>query len=232
VQRWDNDEFEINRGSLLGVGGALLKNQGQLARDLLHGHGATRYLLGCALLVALSTIVYGAIVGSFTGAEQACWAALKCPLVVLGSSAICMPSFYVFQCLMGARLSLIQAAQSILFLCAASALILLACAPIVWFFSMSTQIGSPAFLMALHLAVIALATFFGARLLFRMHRYIVQRHRGERLFDGRVLTAWLIMYLLVAAQLACFLGPLMSDGAFFTGERSFFVSAFLYTLKQ
>lgn len=226
IARWDADEFEIAAPGLLRVGGALLKSQGQVARDLHNGHGALRYMAGCAAVLAFSTCGYGAIIGSFVGVEQAFMAALKLPLIVAGASAICLPSFYVFQCLMGARLTLRQAAQSILLLASAASLILLACAPIVWFFSMSTQMDSPAFVALLHVAVLGLAAMFGVQFILRMHRYLAQRSASERLFDGRVLAAWLLLFLLVSAQMACFMGPLMSEGPFFSGERGLFVGAF------
>jgi hypothetical protein len=184
-------------------------------------------MAGCAAVLGFSTCGYGSIIGSFAGVQQALLGSLKLPLIVAAASAICLPSFYVFQCLMGARLTLRQSAQSILLLAAAASLILLACAPIVWFFSMSTQMDSPAFVALLHLAVIGVAAFFGVQLILRMHRYLAQRRPEERLFDGRVLALWLVLFLLVAAQMACFLGPLMSDGPFFTGERGLFVGAFL-----
>ena len=232
IARWDADEFEIATPGLLRVGGALLKSQGQVARDLHNGHGALRYMAGCAAVLAFSTCGYGAIIGSFVGVDQAFMAALKLPLVVAGAGAICLPSFYVFQCLMGARLTLRQSAQSILLLAAAASLILLACAPIVWFFSMSTQMDSPAFVALLHVAVIGVASLFGVQFILRMHRYLAQRRPEERLFDGRVLACWLVLFVLVAAQMACFLGPLMSDGPFFSGERGLFVGAFLKLLGR
>jgi len=231
MQRWDADVFEIAAPGLLRVGGALLKSQGQVARDLSHGYGAWRYLAGCLALIAFATCGYGAIIGSFAGMEQACKAALKLPLVVLGAAAICLPSFYVFQCLMGARLSLRQAAQSIALLAAAASLILLACAPIVWFFSMSTEMDSPAFVALLHMAVAAAGSFFGMRLLWRMRVYLELRMPGERLFDGRVLALWLALFLVVTAQMACFMGPLMSQGPFFTGERGLFAGALFRLFK-
>lgn len=231
MQRWDTDVFEIGLPGLFRVGAALLKAQGQVARDLSHGHGAMRYLAGCAALTFFSTCAYGAIIGSFAGVEQALLAALKLPLVVLGSAAICLPSFYVFQCLMGARLSLRQAAQSIALLAAAASLILLACAPIVWFFSMSTEMDSPAFVALLHMAVAAAGSFFGMRLLWRMRVYLELRMPGERLFDGRVLALWLALFLVVTAQMACFMGPLMSQGPFFTGERGLFAGALFRLFK-
>ena len=81
-------------------------------------------------------------------------------------------------------------------------------------------------LALLHVAVLGLAAMFGVQFILRMHRYLAQRSAGERLFDGRVLAAWLLLFLLVSAQMACFMGPLMSEGPFFSGERGLFVGAF------
>ena len=231
MQRWDQDEFEINQPGLLRVGGALLKAQGQVARDLLHEKAPARYALGCLIVTLLATLAYGAIIGSAAGPGQSLYAALKLPLVVLGSGAICLPSFYVFQCLQGARPSLAQAALGTLLLCAAAGLIVAACAPVVWFFSISIEAGTAAFLVLLHVSVVVAAIGFGIHLLARMHRYVRLYRPHRRLFHGRVLALWVVMYLLVAAQMASFLGPLMDDGEFFRGERRLFLSAFVRALK-
>ena len=171
-----------------------------------------------------ASALYGAILGAFSGPQQMLFSALKFPLVVLGSCAICLPSFHVFNALLGARITLRQSANAVLMLAAAAGLILLACAPVVWFFSLSTDDGARGFMAALHLLTLGAATAFGIGLLWRVKRYAHHKD-GTPLIHGRVLVLWLGVFLAVAAQLTHYLGPLVSSGEFFTGERGFFVTA-------
>jgi hypothetical protein len=210
----------------MSVGTGLLRAQGAVARDLFHGRGLNTYIAGCGLLMVFASLLYGAILGSVAGAGQVVYAALKFPVVIVGASAICLPCFFVFQALTGARLSFKQALAAVLMLGAAAGLILLGCAPIAWFFSVSTTEDSQAFLGLMHAVVIALSTTFGFHFIARTHRYVAWKH-GERLFDGRVLALWFGLLVLVAAQMASFIGPLDPERGFFETQRGFFLTALL-----
>ena len=107
---------------------------------------------------------------------------------------------------------------------AAAGLILLGCAPIAWFFSVSTTEDSQAFLGLMHAVVITLSTTFGFHFIARTHRYVAWKH-GERLFDGRVLALWFALLVLVAAQMASFIGPLDPDRGRVETRRGFFLTA-------
>jgi hypothetical protein len=222
LKRWEADEFKP--ANMLAIGGGLLRAQGAVARDLFDARSLPTYIGGCALLTLLAGVLYGAILGSTVSPAQVLPAALKLPAVILASCGLCLPSFYVFQALTGARLSLLQAVASVLMLGAAAGLILLACAPIVWFFSVSTEGDSGAFLAGLNAAVIALAVAFGFHFLSRAHRYLGWKY-GERLFDGRVLAVWFLLLMLVAAQMAHFIGPLDAERSLLETHRGFFLSA-------
>jgi hypothetical protein len=80
----------------------------------------------------------------------------------------------------------------------------------------------------MHAVIITISTAFGFHFLSRTHRYIRWKH-DERLFDGRVLMVWGALLLLVAAQMAHFIGPLDADRGLFETQRGFFLSA-LFTL--
>jgi hypothetical protein len=225
MRRWDADNF--TRASILSVGGGLLRAQGAVCRDLFAGRDLHGYILGCTLLTVFACVLYGAILGSIEGPAQVLPAAAKFPAVILASCGLCLPSFYVFQALTGARLSLAQALASVMMLGAAAGLILLACAPVVWFFSVSTEGDGGEFLSGLHAAVIALSVAFGFHFLSRTHRYTAWKY-GERLFDGRVLAVWFVLLILVAAQMAHFIGPLDGERGWLEAHRGFFLSALLY----
>jgi hypothetical protein len=218
MKRWDADDFK--RAGPLSVGAGLLRAQGAVARDLLHARCMNTYIAGCGILMVGAAVLYGAILGSASGLV---WqAALKFPVVIVGAGGICLPSFFVFQALMGARLTLQQALAAVLMLGAAAGLILLGCAPIAWFFSVSTSGDADVFLGAMHAAILSISTLFGFHLLNRTHRYLKWKH-GERLFDGRVLMLWGALLILVAAQMAHFVGPLDTERGLFETRRGFFL---------
>lgn len=221
LRRWEADEFKP--ANMLAIGGGLLRAQGAVSRDLFDSRSLPTYIGGCALITLFACVLYGAILGSTAGPAQVLPAALKFPAVILASCGLCLPSFYVFQALTGARLSLPQAVAAVLMLGAAAGLILLACAPIVWFFSVSTE-DSSGFLGGLNAAVIALSVAFGFHFLSRAHRYVSWKY-GERLFDGRVLAVWFLLLVLVAAQMVHFIGPLDKDRGFADTKRGFFLTA-------
>lgn len=222
--RWDNDRYTPS--GPLSVGGGLLRAQGAVARDLFEARGLNTYIAGCGLLMVFASLLYGAILGSVAGAGQVVYAAVKFPVVIVGACAICLPSFYVFQALTGARLSFKQAVAAVLMLGAAAGLILLGCAPIAWFFSVSTSEDASDFLGLMHAVVIALSTTFGFHFIARTHRYVAWKH-SERLFDGRVLVLWLGLLVLVAAQMASFIGPLDPERGMLETRRGFFLSALM-----
>lgn len=220
-KRWESDEFQL--AGPLSVGNGLLRAQGAVARDLLGSRNLNTYIAGCGMITVFASLLYGAILGSVSGAGQVAFAAMKFPVVIVGSCAICLPSFYVFQALTGARLTFQQALASVLMLGAAAGLILLGCAPIAWFFSVSTNDGTTTFLGLMHAVIIALSTTFGFHFLARTHRYVAWKH-GERLFDGRVLALWFVLLVMVAAQMAHFIGPLDTERGLFDTERGFFLA--------
>lgn len=222
IARWEADM--LSPASPLAVGGGLLRAQGAVARDLMRDRHSSTYMRGFALLALAASGLYGAILGAFAGPQQMLFSALKFPLVVLGSCAICLPSFHVFNALLGARVNLRQSAIAVLMLAAAAGLILLACAPVVWFFSLSTDEGAQGFMTVLHLLTLGVATAFGIHLLSRVQRY-ARFKDGANLIDGRVLALWLCVFLAVAAQMAHFVGPLVSEGDFLAAERGFFATA-------
>src|SRR5262245_17756737 len=69
--------------------------------------------LGAKLGYAIATLIglcalYGAAAGAYAGPLQGLAAAIKLPVLFLGTLAICFPGFFVIQVLVGSRLRLMQ----------------------------------------------------------------------------------------------------------------------------
>ncbi|HVR86374.1 MAG TPA: hypothetical protein VMU54_18780 [Planctomycetota bacterium] len=228
----DRDEFDSDRllRGLTGpfsVVGAILRAPGALIRDLGGDRNLSRYSASLILTTMLFSAAYGSILGLFEPGVQTLYAAAKLPLVVVGTAMLCTPTFYVFNAILGSPFTFRQAATAILFLSASTALVLLAFAPIAWFFTVST--GGRGFLTFFHLLIFVVAAGYGMRSLNQARRYLAHVDRTRISIHGGFLFLWFLIVLFVALQMAYYLRPFLEplpDHRFFTGERGLFFDVF------
>jgi len=218
------DRQTLDSGSPLRLAGALLRAPGPIIRDLGSGTRIAERA-GALLLVTIALCAaYGAILGLYAPGMQTLLAAVKLPLIVIGSALLCTPTLYVFNGLAGSRLSYLQTVGLSLLTAAALGLMLSAFAPIVWFFGVSTE--GAAFMRALHLGVFAVAVGFGLRTLNVARRYMEFRGGSAVLGTGLfLLWSWLVV--LVGLQMAYWFRPLLVPGPFHTGQRGLFLEFLL-----
>jgi len=225
----DRDEFNsdhLTRGLAgpFSVVGALLRAPGAFARDLRGDRNLSVYA-GCLILTTvLFSAAYGAILGLFNPGVQTLYAAMKLPLVVLGTALLCLPTFYVFNAILGSKFTFRQTAAAILFLSASTSLVLMAFAPISWFFTVST--GGQGFLSFLHILIFAIAATYGMRSLNQARRYLAHIDATHTPINGGFLLLWFLIVLFVALQMAYYLRPFLvplPDHRFFSGERGLFL---------
>lgn len=171
---------------------------------------ALRLALGS--LVALAT--YGAAAGIFQGGDTIALAAMKVPLIVAFTLALCLPSLYIFAALAGAAIPRRLFVLLVAGFAGMLSLLLVGLLPIAWLFSVSSR--SLPFVVWLHFLAWLVAVCFGVRFL-------------SRGLDGRVAVAlriWLFLFLVVSFQAATFLRPVLwrsrGEGLFATGKMSFF----------
>jgi len=198
----------------LGAFDELLKAPQQLVE-----RGAAGGSLSTARWLALGALVcaalYGAVAGLFQGGAQIAVAALKAPLVIALSLALCLPSLYILTALAGAALPRRLFVYLVAGFAGTLALLLVALLPIAWLFSVSSRSLSS----AVWLQVIAwiVAAGFGVRFLGRS---LAQRT------GRRVVALWFFLFLLVSFQVATYLRPVLwrAPGAplFARGKMSFF----------
>ena len=199
--------------SLMGVFDELLRSPRRLvARAQADGSRRSAARLALGSLVAIAA--YGAAAGTFQGGDTIALAALKAPMIVAFTLALCLPSLYVFSALAGAAIS----RQLFVLLVAGFAgmvsLLLVGLLPIAWLFSVSSR--SLAFVVWLHLLAWLVAVGFGVRFV-------------SRSLDGRpaiALRLWLVLFVVVSFQVTTFLRPVLwrprGDGVFVSGKMSFF----------
>jgi hypothetical protein len=170
--------------------------------------------LGAKIRASLATLVilcalYGAAAGAYAGPAQALSAAVKLPVLFLGTLAICFPGFFVVQVLAGSRLRLAQVLALVLGSLALSAILLGAAVPGTVFFLLTG--ANYYFLTLLHVVIVLGAGLVG---MVTLHEGLASacEHRGvyPRKAMG-ILKVWAILFAFVGIQMAWNLQPFVGD---------------------
>jgi len=185
--------------------------------------GAGHIVFALLLIAVICSAVYGVVVGTFSLGSQL-WAApvkIACGLVI--AALICLPSLYIFSCLSGSQARLAEVCGLITGLLALMTVLLIGFAPVAWVFSQSTE--SIAAMGTLHLIFWFIATYFGVRFLATGFAHLSGRPGG--------LSVWVIIFLLVMAQMTTTLRPLVgTSDAFLQKEKKFFVKHWIEQINK
>ncbi|HET6430479.1 MAG TPA: hypothetical protein VFJ30_18860 [Phycisphaerae bacterium] len=134
---------------------------------------------GLVVVTALLGVIYGLCMGSFamirTGGQawqQLLASAVKLPLLFFLTLAVTFPSLYVFNALIGARLSIVSAFRLLIAAMGVMLAVMASLGPIVVFFAVSTT--SYPFMVLLNVAMGTIAGLLGLAFLLRtMHRLLL-----------------------------------------------------------
>ena len=203
-----------------GLVAAVLKDPARIAAAI-----ANRDKLAAAILLLLGTglaghAVFGIAAGLFGGWPVAAMDAVKMPLVGVCSLLLCFPSLYVFSCVAGMPLSILQtlALGSACF--AMMGLILVGLAPVAWLFAVSTS--SLGFVAMLVFLLWLVAIGFAGR--------FVDKLRAAPLFQRQAgLKLWFAILMLVTLQMATCMRPMLAKPdacGWLTSEKQFFLAHF------
>jgi hypothetical protein len=178
--------------------------------------GAGKVIAAMILISIICALIYGAVVGTFSGGTQLWAAPVKIAMGLAISALICLPSLYIFTCLSGSQARLVEIGGLLAGLVMLMTVLLVGFAPVAWIFSQSTE--SLAWMGALHLAFWFIATLFGLRFLKNGFA-----HSSARSQAG--INTWVIIFLLVAIQMTTALRPILGNSEnFFPKEKEFFVT--------
>jgi len=219
---FDSDTLRSGLVARFAVVGALLRFRTTIGADFALERNLGDYLCSLFLATLLFTAGYGAVLGMFEPGIQTAFSALKLPVVVLGTALLCIPTFYVFNSILGSTLNFRQTVALVFLMTAAVATILAAFAPIAWFFTVSA--GTEGFLIALHFAIFAIALLYAERLLDSM-RELLRAATGGTSVPRTFLTLWIVLVVAVGTQMAWNFRPFLTEGPFVTGTRSLCVEA-------
>ncbi|HKQ37041.1 MAG TPA: hypothetical protein VJ063_03120 [Verrucomicrobiae bacterium] len=194
---------------------AILREPGRIAATLRQGE-QRRLIFGLLAVAAFCCIIYGLVVGTFSGGAQLWTAPVKIAAGMIISGLICLPSLYIFSCLSGSPVRLGQVFGFLAGLLALSAILLIGFAPVAWVFSASTQ--SVAGMGALHLLFWIVATGFGLRFLIGSLKQFTPKSPDS-------VKVWAIIFILVQLQMMTALRPLIgTSDTFLPQEKKFFIA--------
>ncbi|MDB6123691.1 MAG: hypothetical protein JWQ71_2684 [Pedosphaera sp.] len=170
------------------------------------------------LIAVVCSLVYGVIVGTFSGGQQYWAAPVKIAAGLLISALICLPSLYIFSCLGGSQARLVEVFGLVAGLLTLMTILLIGFAPVAWVFSQSTK--SLAAMGGLHLAFWLVATIFGVRFL-----HAGFSHLGTKSDGG--MKVWVVIFVLVVLQMTTALRPIIGTADTFlpaAQDKKFFLS--------
>jgi hypothetical protein len=191
-----------------------------------------------ALLVAVPlAALYGVGIGIGADIRTALYDGVKLSLILVGSAAICLPSFYVFSALAGSRLAAVESARAVSGFILLTSIIWAALAPVTGFFTASVPSG--AFLTALHAVALLLGFAIGG---LTLGHALVRpapssskpdaRQEGLEKLNAKSDVArvspgfyvvWFAVYSVVVCQLFVDFTPFIEAGPFLRPERVLFL---------
>lgn len=183
--------------------GGMLRAEGRYA---VGGRGVP-WLPLAGMLVAAG-FLYGAVMGSYgLRLLQPVYSGLKVPLLLLVSTLVCLPSFFVINTVLGLRDDFAAACRGVLASQATVGVALASMAPLIVVAYASTDHYRTA--IVLNGVVFAAATVAGQTALNRHYAALVARNPLHRI--GRAV--WLTLYVFVAIQAAWVLRPFIGSPA-------------------
>jgi len=159
---------------------------------------------GLLLVLALGgTAVFGLAVGSFVNWQIALIDAVKAGVIPMFSYLLCLPTLYVFASISGCRVGFVRLALIGFVTLAVIGCILAALAPVLWLFAVSTSFR-PLFIL-ISFGLILVAVVLGGRSL-------LGAVKARVVGNGSGLSAWFLVFLVVALQTITLLRPLLPSG--------------------
>lgn len=198
---------------------------------LLRGEARDIPSLGtCVVLGVGGSAALGLALGASSGeAWLGLFAAVKVPLLLVLTTGLCLPSFFVVNNVLGLRDDFPAACRGLLAAQAALGLVLGACAPLTVFLSLS--VFDPYALTLLDAGIFAVSTWGGQRVLARHYRPLIARDGRHRL----ALRGWLVLYAFAGVQLAWVLRPFRGTEGFavqFLRPEAFDQNAYLVLVEH
>ena len=163
-----------------------------------------------ALVVIVAGAVYGAFMGSFrlVSAERllmVLYAAVKVPILIFGTSLVCLPGFFVLNTVLGLRAEFGRALRAVLAGQAALTVALASLGPITRFVYVNGVEHRWALLI--NAAMFTVATGIAQLVMLRRYRELVEINPLHRI----TLWVWVALYAFVGIQMGWMLRPFVGS---------------------
>lgn len=195
----------VRPGGLIGQVELLLRNRYRFFVEIRDGIDVRPKIQAMIVYAALFLAVFGAVIGSENSVLQAVSSAVKLPLLFLLTLLVCFPTLYFFNTIFEASLGVSQNLALLLTAIVMTSIVLLAFAPVVVFFMLTTS--SYQFFKLLNVGIFAVAGWVGIRQLGQGMQMLTANDRRGARTRGRVLFLWILIYAFVGSQLAWTLRP-------------------------
>lgn len=161
------------------------------------------------LLVMATSFVYGASVGAYSGGEQVLFAAVKMPILFMGTLLIGFPIFYIFASgFIGISAGFLF--EITLFSVAVTTTFLAAFAPIQFVCSMSIPNPSYPCYLFLVLFMVFLIALSGTVGVVQLYRALLPVATDKKRLFKLVIT-WFLIYQFIGAQMSWLLRPFVGS---------------------
>ena len=194
-----------SRVASLGEIELLLRNRFRFFAEIRDNVEIPRKIRAMLFWSAIFLGVFGAVIGSDHSVWQALASSVKLPALFLLTLLVCLPTLYFFNIIFESSLSLSQNFALLLAAVTMTAVVLLAFAPVVLFFLISTS--QYQFYKLLNVGIFAVAGWIGIRQLGQGLKMLTTNDRRGVTARGRILRLWMLLYAFVGSQLAWTLRP-------------------------
>lgn len=161
------------------------------------------------LVIALFSLIYGMIMGSYNGFLQSLVTGIKIPALILLSLIICFPALFVIQYMIGSTMTVYQMAIVILSGFIVFSTINLSFAPIIIFFMITSDNYS--FLKLLHVAIFTFSGVFAIRTIIRGLAFSCEKKNIYPRLGMNIFKVWIVIFAFVSSQLAWNLRPFIGS---------------------
>lgn len=161
------------------------------------------------ILLIVSSMVYGMIMGSFNSWMQAVSSGIKVPALLILTIVICFPAFFTIQYILGSKMNFMQMAVVIFNGFLLTTAIMVSFAPIVLFFLITGS--NYAFLKLLHVAIFAVSGLFGIKIIMDALVFSCEKKNVYPKTGIKIFRIWIFILAFVGMQLAWNLRPFLGD---------------------
>src|SRR5881409_869896 len=212
----------------------ILSDRDRFFSQVAEGEGLRSKLVHALWTLVGLCALYGAATGAYASPAQAVSAAIKLPLLFLGTLAICFPGFFAIQVLVGSRLRLAQVLALVLAALSLSAILLGAVVPITAFFLLTG--ANYYFLTLLHVLIVLGAGLVGMTVLHEGLAFACEKRGVYPKKAMTIMKVWAVLFAFVGIQMAWNLQPFVGDRGqpfqLFRHNEGNFYTAIIYSLQK